>query len=282
MHHSQSTSTDKLSAVTRRSFTRRGIAAASITLALIGGAAMAPTAQALPGSSEPTISIPGAEMLSGSRVPGHYFQSPVAPKEQRDILPKALVGPSTPIAVGEGICTTAVSGYDSAGNKVAITAGHCGKAGDPVYSLDAPSAGRIGTYVRTGQPDYGVIKLDDDVVLTNHYGDVTITQLGGALPADNTQVCKTGITTGTTCGPKIRMEGPMIVAHMCGSNGDSGAPIYSDRRLVGIVNGGVGLLPSCLTPLQGEFHAPTAGADWNVIQRDLDAQGGVGAGFHLP
>lgn len=267
----------------RTSVTRRGIAALSMAVAMVGGAVAAPAAQAAPvGSSQPTSSAPAAEMMSGSRVPGHFFQSPLPPQEQLDILPRALVGPSTPISVGDGICTTAVSGYDAAGNKVAITAGHCGKEGDPVYSLDAPSAGRIGTYVRGGQPDYGVIKLDDDVQLTNHYGAVTINQLGGPVPANNTQLCKTGITTGTTCGPKTGMEGAMIVAKMCGSNGDSGAPIYTDGRLVGIVNGGLGLLPSCVTPLQGDFHAPTAGADWNVIQQDLNANGGVGAGFRLP
>lgn len=37
--------------------------------------------------------------------------------------PDVLVGPSTPLLVGDALCTAAVAGYDSHGNAVAVTAG---------------------------------------------------------------------------------------------------------------------------------------------------------------
>src|SRR5699024_737198 len=43
------------------------------------------------------------------RVPGHYFTSPTAPAEQQRIKPRALLGPSTPIMVGDSICTLSVT-----------------------------------------------------------------------------------------------------------------------------------------------------------------------------
>ncbi|MDN6619913.1 MAG: S1 family peptidase, partial [Corynebacterium variabile] len=72
------------------------------------------------------------------RVPGAYFTSPGVPDEAESIRPSVLVGPSTPLVVGESLCTAAVAGYDAAGNAVAITAGHCGVAGDEVRSGDDP------------------------------------------------------------------------------------------------------------------------------------------------
>ena len=215
------------------------------------------------------------------RVPGHYFTSPGVPPEQQAAAPNVIVGPSTPLYVGHSICTAAIAGHDAQGNKIAITAGHCGAPGAPVASMDAIGAGKIGEFVRSGYPDYGVIKLHDDVQVSSSYGNVNITETKTQLPARFQNLCKTGISTGTSCGPFYEVASPYIHAHICGSHGDSGAPLYDGTRLVGIVNGGVGKLPSCTTPLQGPIHAPTAGAAWDVIQADLDAQGGVGAGFHL-
>ena len=268
--------------------TRRRVFAAFGCAAVLITGSLSATAQAEAQSSVPSPAQAADIFLTlmgepgPHRVPGHYFTSPVPPKAQNDIRPTALVGPSTPILVGDSLCTIAVSGFDAHGNKVAITAGHCANPGTPVTSGDAPEAGRIGTYVRTGSPDYGVIKLNNNVRLTNTYGRASIGQLGGAVPATLQQICKTGISTGTSCGPVIGVDGPYLLAHLCGSHGDSGGPIYAGNRLVAIVNGGLGNLPSCTTPLQGPVHAPVAGALWTVIQRSLDANGGVGAGFRLP
>lgn len=279
---------DRPSSVPRLWLARIGTAFLA-TAAMIAPALPGASAQSL--SADPMLSAeikPVDELLTATgepgphRVPGHYFTSPTAPAEQLDIAPRVLVGPSTPVVVGTSVCTLAVTGVDRDGHKVGITAGHCGKAGDPVASLDLESAGRIGTFVRSGSPDYGVITFHDDVQLTRSYNNVTINQLGGAQPVFGEQLCKTGVTTGTKCGPFLTVSDGFLVSHICASIGDSGGPLYRDERLVGIVNGGLGALPSCHTPVQGPVHAPLAGLSWEVLAADLDRVGGVGAGFVLP
>ncbi len=256
-----------------------GVALAATTA--LGSAFTAPEATAAPaGSADAFLKATGQP--GPHRIPGHYFTSPGIPQAQRDAAPSVLAGPSMPIYVGNNICTLSVVGYDKAGNKVGITAGHCGGPGAPVVSMDAEKAGQIGTVVRNGYPDVAVIKFNNKVRLTRSYNNVSIGALGGATPASLQQLCKTGVATGVSCGPMLAISGPFLVSHLCGSIGDSGAPIYVGNRLVGIVNGGMANLPSCTTPLQGPLHAPTAGAAWNVIAADLNAAGGVGAGFRLP
>ncbi|MBB3115713.1 hypothetical protein [Corynebacterium bovis] len=215
------------------------------------------------------------------RVPGHYYTSPGVPREVAE-SPTPVVGPSTPLVVGRELCTATVAGFDAAGRRVAVTAGHCGTPGDPVTSADAPERGQVGVVARVGDLDQAVILLDPTVTVTATYGDVTVTGLGGPTPAPMTQVCKTGITTGRTCGPVLEATPDYITAHYCGSEGDSGAPVLDGGRLVGMVNGSSTLLPSCVTPLQGDMHSPTVGATWTAVAEDLDATGGVGAGFRLP
>lgn len=269
----------------RLNIARTRSALMAVLIALIGVvmASPAPAQALIPGSSQVQDAFLNATGQPGPhRIEGHYFTSPVPPAEQNRIRPQALIGPSTPVFIGQNVCTIAISGIDAQGNKIAITAGHCGNPGDPVLSLDAGEAGKIGTYVRAGYPDYGVIKLRNDVRLSRTYGRVSIAQLGGAIPGTWQPACKTGISTGTSCGPVLAISGPYILAHICGSFGDSGGPLYAGNRLIGIVNGGIANLPSCTTPLQGPFHSPTAGAAWTVIQADLNSQPGPGAGFRLP
>lgn len=257
------------------------IAGAALAISATFGATFnAPEASAAPaGSADAFLKATGQP--GPHRIPGHYFTSPGIPQAQRAAAPNVLAGPSMPIYVGNNICTLAVVGYDKAGNKVGITAGHCGKPGAPVTSMDSERAGQIGTVVRNGYPDYAVIKFNNKVRLTRSYNNVHLNALGGPTPGSLQQMCKTGVATGTSCGPMLAISGPFLVSHLCGSVGDSGAPIYVGNRLIGIINGGVANLPSCTTPLQGPFHAPTAGAAWIVIAADLNAAGGVGAGFRL-
>lgn len=212
------------------------------------------------------------------RVPGAYFTSPGVPDEAESIRPSVLVGPSTPLVVGESLCTAAVAGYDAAGNAVAITAGHCGVAGDEVRSGDDPDGTLIGTYVRGGAQDNGIILLNGNARVTNTYNNASLSTLGGGAP---TTVCKTGITTGTSCGPAVMQVGDDLVTHLCAAHGDSGAPVYAGNRLVGVLSGGLSSVPACVTPLQGAAHSPVFVSAWDSVAAEMDAAGGVGAGFHL-
>lgn len=253
----------------------RRILAAAI---LAGGAIAVPMAGAQVGSLDSFLSATGEP--GPHRVAGHYFTSPGAPAEQRATPERAIVGPSTPIRLGNNICTVAVTGTDSHGSKIAITAGHCGGVGQDVSSFDAPAAGTIGTVSRIVAGDVAVITLRPEAQITRSYNGVTVDHLGGANPATFETLCKTGITTGRSCGPVLTSGQSSIMAHICGSFGDSGAPITSGNRLVGVLNGGVAGLPSCVTPIQGPAHAPAVGTPWTTVQAALN-DGGVGSGLAL-
>ncbi len=215
------------------------------------------------------------------RIEGHYFTSPGVPAAAEEARPEVLVGPSTPLIVGPSVCTTAVAGYDAAGNAVAVTAGHCGSPGDEVSSADDPEGTVIGTFERAGAVDNGIILLNENAQVTNSYNGVSINQLGGAAPADFGEVCKTGITTGTSCGPVFATSGAQFATHVCASHGDSGAPVYAGGRLVGVLSGGLSALPTCQHPLQGPLHSPALSTSWDSVGAEMDAAGGVGAGFRL-
>jgi len=65
--------------------------------------------------------------------------------------------------------------------------------------------------------------------------------------------------------------------------GDSGAPVMAGDRMVGLISGGVlsDQRFSCRTPLQGQLFMPTVSTSMDTVLQDLDARGGVGAGFRL-
>lgn len=267
----------------RRKRTLAVIATAVLSLTF-GATAVTQSAGTATAATNPALDavMKATGQLGPHRIPGHYFTSPTPPRVQQKARPKAVMGPSTPIILGNSVCTVTVAGFDRAGSKIAITAGHCGKPGTPVKSMDAGEAGVIGHVVKQGSLDYAVIKLRNDVQLTRAYGRAAINRIGGPIPAPGQNVCKTGISTGTKCGPVIMPMGQEFTSHFCGSHGDSGAPVYRKGRLVGMLNGGFRALPSCTTPLQGPLHSPAISTSWNAVKAGLNASGGVGAGFRLP
>lgn len=274
------------------SILRRLAVAAATTAAtvLIGGlmapaASAAPTLPALP--SVPSVGEVVDDVLTATgepaphRVQGQYFTSPGVPAAAQDARPAVLVGPSTPLIVGPSLCTATVAGHDAAGNAVAVTAGHCGTPGDEVRSADDPEGTVVGTFQRNGAMDNGVILLNDNAQVTSSYNAASISALGGGQPAAGAQVCKTGIATGTSCGPQFATSDTGFVMHVCASHGDSGAPVYAGGRLVGLLSGGFAGLPSCTTPLQGPMHSPVVASSWDAVAAEMDAAGGLGAGLRL-
>ncbi|MEV8533685.1 trypsin-like peptidase domain-containing protein [Streptomyces sp. NPDC051211] len=195
-------------------------------------------------------------------------------------------------------CTLTAVGRDSAGNLVGLTNAHCfidaqGKklVGEPVYRDSSPAGtafapappeasrpdlatGAIGTVTYVGTPnnllstgpkglDYAVIKLDETrVAPTSTVGGVTITSIG-APPANGTRMCKEGHRTGLTCGMKLGTSG-IWFTHLIWTNaGDSGAPVVAGQTLVGNAWG-------------VQHSSPIL----SIID-EMNANGGVGAGFHL-
>ncbi|MFB7630231.1 trypsin-like peptidase domain-containing protein [Streptomyces sp. NPDC056149] len=196
------------------------------------------------------------------------------------------------------VCTLTAVGRDRAGNLVGLTNAHCfidekgnKLVGAPVY-LDASPAGtaaapapltkstpdlktgQIGTVTYVSTPnnllntgpkglDYTVIRLDEKRVRpTSTVGGVTITSIG-APPANGTRMCKEGHRTGLTCGIKLGTHGIWFTHLIWTNGGDSGSPVVNGQTLVGNAWG-------------AQHSSPIL----SIID-ELNAHGGVGAGFHL-
>ncbi|KGF21925.1 S1 family peptidase [Corynebacterium tuscaniense] len=222
-----------------------------------------------------------------NRVPGSFFDAnPVNPAARAAVgRGTSLYGPGTPIYVGQfGMCTVTAAGWDAAGRKIALTAGHCGNVGELVAAADSLEAGYSGRIVRkNGALDYAVIELGPNAEVTGSYNGTTIRSLGGWAKTGDT-LCKNGYATGVTCGVVWASEPARHVTQVCAMAGDSGAPVYAGDRLVGMINGGMLPQPvnlSCHTPLQGGLHAPTVSRNIDAVMRDLNAAPGPGQGFRL-
>ena len=108
------------------------------------------------------------------------------------------------------------------------------------------------------------------VVPVNHVGNVTITGIGA--PAQFPDIaCKEGRTTGNTCGVVWGdvFQSQETWTQLCVVQGDSGSPVVVGTTLVAMVN--AYLAAPCV--------GPEVGTNINVILGDINAQGGVGAGF---
>ncbi len=227
-----------------------------------------------------------------NRVDGVWFPSPTAPAEAERLAGegRALVGPGTPILVGDGdarnVCTLAAAGRDAGGRLIGLTAGHCGATGAPVRSMDAVEAGVIGTVQRVDATyDYAVLVLGGNAVPTSTYGDTRVTSVGD-LPKTGETACKQGVATGRTCGPTWvqgapgSASDPHVSTQICAAPGDSGAPVFVGERLVGMIKG-ANSAPACVTPLQGPAFAPTIVTSVRAQIDDMNLHGGPGGGFQL-
>ncbi|MBJ8346482.1 serine protease [Antrihabitans sp. YC2-6] len=188
--------------------------------------------------------------------------------------PVAVMGGGSGIIIDDKFeCTLTTIGNDGAGRLVGITAGHCGGPGSVVKAESNTSLGVIGRFTSSIEElDYAVIEFDrSKVVPVNRVGNATITGIG--LPAAFPNiVCKEGRTTGNTCGlayGDIFGSNVETWSQMCVIEGDSGAPVVIGSTLVGMVN--AYLLAPCV--------GPEVGTNITTILDDINARGGVGAGY---
>ncbi|WP_188991853.1 peptidase S1 [Saccharopolyspora thermophila] len=223
--------------------------------------------------------------------------------------------------VYRGACTLTAVGRDVAGDLVGLTNAHCfyNSAGEvfhgaQIYFDSAPqgawaeavpdeTTGPIGTveYISGGNPatfvspeaglDYAVIRFDESKVIpTATVGQLTVTEIG-APPAGGTVVCKQGRFSGLTCGAMIafpqtpnervceatlpplllvigmRLKAPVPAGYFCHTvftgPSDSGSPVAVGTTLLG--------------------HTWVTGSSVSILAiiDDMNARGGVGAGFTL-
>ncbi|MHA2789410.1 trypsin-like serine protease [Corynebacterium sp. S7] len=166
-------------------------------------------------------------------------------------------------------CTVAFSFSGQDGRTYGVTAGHCGKEGDLVWPTNAmyawDYASEAGHFIYSGMyselavgnetgTDIGIIEITDPNREMQVVGQSIETGL--VLNSDPTaEVCKTGGTTGHTCGAfqqanrtqvvmadsgaEVRTQGD--IAQVCAAKGDSGGPVFNDingrSAIIGVVSG---------------------------------------------
>ncbi len=150
------------------------------------------------------------------------------------------------ISTGSIICSAGFN-VTSGGQQYIITAGHCTQGG--------PSWQGIGPSVDSSFPgtDYGLIRNDsgDGPGAVDRYDGTTqpITQTGDAYVGE--QVCKSGRTTGLTCGTVTALDQTvnygnggvvygLIETNVFSDHGDSGGALFDGSTALGTVSGGDG------------------------------------------
>ncbi|MFF4419142.1 S1 family peptidase [Streptosporangium sp. NPDC001559] len=145
-------------------------------------------------------------------------------------------------------CTTGFN-VTRNGQSSVLTAGHCRKAGI-TWGLDGWLLGRITAFTypggdvsyitpATGWQQPSAVRQADGSIQS-------ITQFG--RPSINQTLCKTGATTGTTCGTVISLDvttnygdGPvygLALTTVHAAEGDSGGSVYEGSTGVALISGG--------------------------------------------
>lgn len=189
----------------------------------------------------------------------------------------------TPTTVYPGYCTMGVVGYDTFGNLVGITAGHCTAnpnegPGGPMWLHDRKDMPPIGTIAKVNHGsnfDYMVIDLDENVVAPKSVGpnNFRVDKLGPKfVNLFSGFVCKNGQTTKITCGLVTSNNGRLITSTAWIQQGDSGGPLSLRGGIVGIGS-------RIDYPGRSTGISPFVWINIHNIIADINVQGGVGAGF---
>ena len=163
-------------------------------------------------------------------------------------------------------CTVAFSFSNAEGRNFAVTAGHCGREGDLVWPTNAVTAQdysrEVGRFIYSGlysqgapDIDVGIIEITDPERYMDLVGAPIDTGVAEQLVAPTERICKTGGTTGYTCGQFQDSSRTQIIttgteetretrgdiAAVCAAKGDSGGPVFQevDGRsvIIGVVSG---------------------------------------------
>ncbi|MFJ4658921.1 S1 family peptidase [Nocardia sp. NPDC088792] len=199
--------------------------------------------------------------------------------------PVTLGGGSGIILSNHSVCSLTTIGHDNAGRLVGLTAGHCGPAGTLVSAEKDRFAGPVGTITAADDGlDYAVIEFEPDkVVPVRTIGATTIAGTA-PVPGPGAQICSDGRTTGFNCSVNWGPLEDIDLGQTCSNHGDSGGPITSGDRLVGMLQGGLigyGALTLDIPCVTAAFpiHSPTYYRPIDQILSSIDATGGPGTGY---
>ena len=132
-----------------------------------------------------------------------------------------------------------------------LTAGHC-TDGNPPWYTNSSNSTSIGPTVGSSFPtnDYGIVRYDNaSVAHAGTVGSQDITSAANASVGQSVQ--RSGSTTGLRSGTVTGLNATvnygngdivygMIQTNVCAEPGDSGGPLYSGTRAIGLTSGGSG------------------------------------------
>lgn len=189
-----------------------------------------------------------------SPVTAQAIQLPVpVQSEVQKLKTPTLIAPGTRIEIPDSnmACTVGWIAQDTEnGDYGFITAGHCGQVGN---SVRLPNGTVVGTITKQSysealfEPDIAFVKVEDhslldfriaglDKVATEHINPELVYKA-------HLDLCKTGQTSGTTCGNfHDKVSDNRIQIRSVSAPGDSGAPVYALKKdgtplIVGILSG---------------------------------------------
>ncbi|WP_406057054.1 S1 family peptidase [Streptomyces sp. NBC_01077] len=148
-------------------------------------------------------------------------------------------------------CSLGFNVRDSAGNYFFLTAGHCTDGAGTWYSNSSRTT-VLGTTAGSSFPgnDYGLVRYtNSSVTKSGTVGSVDITSAVNATVGMS--VTRRGSTTGIHSGSVTGLNATvnygggdivsgLIRTNVCAEPGDSGGPLYSGSRAVGLTSGGSG------------------------------------------
>jgi streptogrisin C len=150
------------------------------------------------------------------------------------------------------ICSLGFNARTSAGASVFVTAGHCGE-GFPTFSRNGTTLGATRSYSFPGN-DYAAVNIDNPTfwqpqAAVDMYNGMARVVSGFSQAAVGSSVCKSGRTTGWTCGTiqaynqTVNYGGGDIVSGLvrhsaCVEQGDSGGSNITGNSAQGVSSGG--------------------------------------------
>ena len=148
-------------------------------------------------------------------------------------------------------CSLGFNVQDNSGNYYFLTAGHCTDGAGTWWSNSSHST-TLGSTAGSSFPtnDYGIVRYtNSSVTKSGTVGSVDITS--AATPSVGTTVNRRGSTTGIHSGRVTALNATvnygggdivygMIQTTVCAEPGDSGGPLYSGSRAIGLTSGGSG------------------------------------------
>jgi streptogrisin D len=195
------------------------------------------------------VSVPagrGAAFVARAR----SFGSAVRVERTPAVRTQAFYGGQA-IYRGGSRCSAGFNTRSGSGRNYVLTAGHCTNLGGTWTTSSGQTIGPVAASSFPGN-DYGAIRISSPASLDPrggvlHYGafqDIT----GASRVPVGSSACKTGSTTGTTCGTVLAYNVTVNYAEgtvfgltrtdICTQPGDSGGALYAGSLAQGITSGG--------------------------------------------